>query len=76
MSKLLRGITIALTAGIVALAPQAALAKTAALTGKSPIGNPYLAGVDVLTAKFLQEVARETVQDYYGKSSLAVAEPR
>ena len=39
----------------------------AALTGKSPVGNSYLAGIDAPTAKFLQEVAWETVQDYYGK---------
>lgn len=39
----------------------------AALTGKSPVGNSYLAGIDAPTAKFLQEVAWETVQDYFGK---------
>jgi hypothetical protein len=39
----------------------------AALTGKSPVGSSYLAGIDAPTAKFLQEVAWETVQDYYGK---------
>ena len=39
----------------------------AALTGKSPVGNSYLAGVDAPTAKFLQEIAWETVQEYYGK---------
>ena len=39
----------------------------AALTGKSPVGSSYLAGLDAPTAKFLQEVAWETVQDYYGK---------
>jgi hypothetical protein len=39
----------------------------AALTGKSPVGNSYLAGIDAPTTKFLQEVAWETVQDYYGK---------
>jgi hypothetical protein len=39
----------------------------AALTGRSPVGNPYLAGVDAPTARFLQNVAWETVQDYYGK---------
>jgi hypothetical protein len=39
----------------------------AALTGKSPVGNSYRAGLDEPTAKFLQEVAWETVQDYYGK---------
>jgi len=39
----------------------------AALTGRSPVGNPYLAGIDAPTASFLQTVAWETVQDYYGK---------
>src|SRR5215470_17778827 len=48
----------------------------AALTGKSPVGNSYLAGLDASTAKFLQEIAWETVQDYYGKGSVAAAQPR
>jgi hypothetical protein len=39
----------------------------AALTGRSPVGNPYLAGIDEPTAHFLQAVAWETVRDYYGK---------
>jgi hypothetical protein len=39
----------------------------AALTGRSPVGNSYLAGVDAPTAAFLQTVAWETVQEYYGK---------
>ncbi len=39
----------------------------AALTGRSPVGNTYLAGIDEQTAHFLQTVAWETVQDYYGK---------
>jgi hypothetical protein len=39
----------------------------AALTGRSPVGNSYLAGIDEPTARFLQTVAWETVQDYYGK---------
>jgi hypothetical protein len=39
----------------------------AALTGRSPVGNLYLAGIDPPTAQFLQTVAWETVQDYYGK---------
>jgi hypothetical protein len=39
----------------------------ASLTGRSPVGNPYTAGIDVPTAKFLQTVAWETVQDYYAK---------
>jgi hypothetical protein len=39
----------------------------AALTGRSPVGNSYLAGIDPPTAHFLQTTAWETVQDYYGK---------
>jgi hypothetical protein len=39
----------------------------AALTGRSPVGNPYLAGLDEATAKMLQTAAWETAQDYYGK---------
>jgi hypothetical protein len=39
----------------------------AALTGRSPVGNSYRAGIDEATAKFLQTVAWETAQDYYGK---------
>jgi hypothetical protein len=45
----------------------AACTTFAALTGRSPIGNPYHSDIDEPTAKFLQEVAWETVQDYYGK---------
>jgi hypothetical protein len=37
----------------------------AALTGRSPVGNAYLAGIDAPTAGFLQKVAWETVQEYY-----------
>jgi hypothetical protein len=40
----------------------------AALTGRSPLGNSYLAGIDSPTAQFLQTVAWETVQDYYAKN--------
>ena len=39
----------------------------AALTGRSPVGNSYLAGIDPPTAHFLQTTAWETVKDYYGK---------
>ena len=39
----------------------------AVLTGRSPVGNAYLAGIDAPTAGFLQTVAWETVQDYYQK---------
>jgi hypothetical protein len=45
----------------------AACTTFAALTGRSPVGNTYRAGIDAPTAKFLQEVAWQTVQDYYGK---------
>src|SRR5262249_53744780 len=45
----------------------AACTTLAALTGRSPVGNTYLAGLDQPTGKFLEEVAWETVQDYYGK---------
>ena len=38
----------------------------AALNGRSPVGNCYRAGIDEQTAKFLQTVAWETVQEYYG----------
>jgi hypothetical protein len=39
----------------------------AALTGRSPVGNSYIAGIDAPTAQFLQMVAWETVQEYYQK---------
>jgi hypothetical protein len=45
----------------------AACTSFAALTGRSPVGNSYHAGLDEQTAKFLQETAWETVQEYYGK---------
>jgi len=45
----------------------AACTTFAALTGRSPIGNPYRADIDEPTAKFLQEVAWQTVQEYYQK---------
>jgi hypothetical protein len=38
-----------------------------ALTGRSPVGNSYHAGIDQPTAQFLQTVAWETVQEYYQK---------
>ncbi|MEN3348420.1 MAG: hypothetical protein V7632_2055 [Bradyrhizobium sp.] len=39
----------------------------AALTGKSPVGNSYRAGLDEPTAALLQQVAWDTAQNYYGK---------
>jgi hypothetical protein len=40
----------------------------AAVYGNSPVGNAYRGGVDEKTANFLQSVAWETVQEYYGKT--------
>jgi hypothetical protein len=45
----------------------AACTTFAALTGRSPVGNSYYAGIDEPTAKFLQQIAWDTVQEYYGK---------
>ena len=45
----------------------AACTSFAALTGRSPVGNSYHATIDEPTARFLQTVAWETVQEYYGK---------
>jgi hypothetical protein len=45
----------------------AACATFAALTGRSPVGNSYRATIDEPTARFLQTVAWQTVQEYYGK---------
>jgi len=45
----------------------AAATTYAALYKKSPVGGPHPATVDAATAKFLQEVAWETVQEYYAK---------
>jgi hypothetical protein len=39
----------------------------ASLYGKSPVGLKYNAGLDDSTAAFLQNVAWDTVQDYYGQ---------
>jgi hypothetical protein len=39
----------------------------APLTGRSPVGNSYRADIHEPTAKFLQRVAWETVQEYYGE---------
>jgi hypothetical protein len=38
-----------------------------ALYDKSPVGNSYTAGIESETANFLQTVAWETVQKYYGR---------
>ena len=40
----------------------------ASIYKKSPVGNSYTGGIDAKTANFLQAVAWETVQDYFGKS--------
>ena len=45
----------------------AACATYASIYKKSPVGNPYAGGIDPKTANFLQSVAWETVQEYFGK---------
>ena len=42
----------------------------AALYRQTPVGNAYTAAIDADTARFLQTVAWETVQDYYGKQDM------
>ena len=42
----------------------------AALTGRSPVGNRYRAGIDEPTTKLLRTVAREMVQEYYSKEGI------
>jgi hypothetical protein len=39
----------------------------ASLYKKSPVGNLYTGGIDAKTARFLQEIAWETVREYFGK---------
>ena len=39
----------------------------AAIYRKSPVGNKYLAGIDADTARFLQTIAWETTQEYFGR---------
>lgn len=39
----------------------------ASLFGRSPVGIPYTAGLDADTARFLQTIAWETVQEYFAK---------
>jgi hypothetical protein len=39
----------------------------AAIYRKSPVGNKHTAGIDADTVKFLQTVAWETVQEYFGR---------
>jgi hypothetical protein len=40
----------------------------AALYRQTPVGNAYTAGIDADTARFLQTIAWDTVEDYYGKA--------
>ena len=39
----------------------------ASVYGKSPVGLKYTGGLDAPTARFLQEVAWETVREYFGR---------
>ena len=45
----------------------AACTAYASIYRKSPVGSTYTAGIDAQTANFLQAVAWETVQEYFGK---------
>lgn len=45
----------------------AACTTYASIYRKSPVGSTYTAGIDAQTANFLQAVAWETVQEYFGK---------
>ena len=48
----------------------AACTTYAAIHKKSPVGNPYVAGLDPELAAFLQGVAAETVREYFGVDRL------
>jgi hypothetical protein len=49
----------------------------AALYRQSPVGNSYTAGIDTDSARFLQTIAWETVQDYYtGTVQKAANQPK
>ena len=45
----------------------AACTTYATMYRKSPVGNKYLAAIDANTAQFLQTVAWDTVQEYFGQ---------
>jgi hypothetical protein len=46
----------------------AACTAYAAIYRKSPVGNAYTAGIDARLARFLQEIAWDTVESYYRRS--------
>jgi hypothetical protein len=46
----------------------AACTTYASVYKKSPVGNPYTAGLDPGIARFLQTIAQETVREYYDRS--------
>jgi hypothetical protein len=48
----------------------------ASLYRESPVGNAYTAGIDAETARFLQTIAWETVQNYYGKTQEVVGQAK
>ena len=45
----------------------AACTAYAAVFKRSPVGNAYAAGIDPATARFLQQTAQDTVQEYFGR---------
>lgn len=48
----------------------------ASLYRETPVGNAYIAGIDADTARFLQTIAWETVQDYYGKTQAVTGQAK
>ena len=44
-----------------------------ALFGESPVGNSYHAGLSAADARYLQEVAAQTTELFYGRSTLTLA---
>ena len=48
----------------------------ASLYRETPVGNAYTAGIDAETARFLQTIAWETVQNYYGKTQEVVGQAK
>ena len=48
----------------------------ASLYRETPVGNAYIAGIDADTARFLQTIAWETVQDYYGKTQAVAGQAK
>lgn len=48
----------------------------ASLYRETPVGNAYIAGIDGDTARFLQTIAWETVQNYYDKTQAVAGQTK